>query len=625
MMARESSRRSTLIDPTSLASQPGSPEKNPGAGAPRPASMMPMSSPRRAPLLQFDDNEELHPHDPAAEVGPTGNPRMIKSKSVFGVDQIWEREMAKLRAMEEEEARAKAEQAENERLRIEAAEAKMRKKEQRKSKGKSRIMEPALASPERGFPQGSYGDLAGEAGGAGSVGAISPIRVVPDLPPTLHYSPERANTPEVDLGRSPRVATLPRLTTRGAAQGDWSDSSDEEDSSPRRRHSGKGKAKAKGQSNPQAVATAQLAPLAVAESEDSEEDVPLSRLPRRNAGTSVPAVNLIPHVNSEEQAESDSDEDVPLSKLAIKSPLRGVSPAMAPATAASGPGSVSRPGLAAGSLGLSLATSSPMSITPVTASPCLTPSPIGPGDTAGVVTPNENDQNAITNIHDIEPAKRVGSTEIPVGKGNGNARDDDDDDDVPLMMRRARAQTAASLEGQLRRPTPAVEEAEDDLPLGYKHAEAAYRQARASGMDGAMDMGMGVGYGGMGTDPRGTMMSFAPSGYGGHGQRQGFSPLMGMGGMPMGMPVHGMPGMPGIPGMGGPYAAAGRFPSVASLHSMAMGYPGMMGGMGGGPSAGGSFDPAMGYGLQEKAIDSWRKGVAVGPLSEAGTSGRGRG
>ena len=125
MMARGQIRRqSTLIDPASLQ-RPLSRDLTALTphGTRPPLGRRHSTGPK--PLLSFDES--------AAQGGThlSASPGMLQTRSVFGVDTLWEREMARLKEMEAEEAqeRLRAEQA--------AAAGKRDKKKGKKgSKGK---------------------------------------------------------------------------------------------------------------------------------------------------------------------------------------------------------------------------------------------------------------------------------------------------------------------------------------------------------------------------------------------------------------------------------------------------------------------------------------------------------
>lgn len=250
MMARNSSsdRRSTLIDPESLN--------------------MPLTettSPQGRSMIRQ---------------------RLPHSKSVFGVDEVWEKEVAKLKIIEERERAAL--EAEEEKERAKAARREKRGKKSRK--GKERAVEPENEKPSEDFADPE----------------ISPVNRLPDLPPTLQYSPEQASIPiyrdgdDDDKAHGARVRSASKLS---AAQ--WGASSDEDDDSGRRSRRRAPKATAPVEETSSSEDEVPLSkqfnlpprPKTVVSEESSDEDVPLSRL--------VPASRPVQQVNSD-------DDDVPL-------------------------------------------------------------------------------------------------------------------------------------------------------------------------------------------------------------------------------------------------------------------------------------------------------------------------
>jgi hypothetical protein len=212
----------------------------------------------RAPLLQFDDDGDLHrspvtpdlPHSASSrrqfymphstsQLLPPSRPidRMTKSASVFGVDQIWESEMARLKirqAHEAEQAQIVREREEEEERRKQ--EKKDRKKD-RKGKGKAKEYDH---QPQDMLGNGNGNGL--ERVHSNTSGAlmddVSPINRISDLPPTLQFSPEKPppkarNT--ADLGQSDsdediplsrikqNAKARPRQPKQGNSSGDDSD------------------------------------------------------------------------------------------------------------------------------------------------------------------------------------------------------------------------------------------------------------------------------------------------------------------------------------------------------------------------------------------------------------------
>jgi hypothetical protein len=511
MMAR-STTQSTLLAPPG---QQGPPEGEVGArpmsyapgGGNRPISMAvndprPKSYAPGVPTLNFPDED--------AEDGDLGTAnRARNTRSVFGPDMVWEREMAKLKELQAAQARANEEVEARERAKEEAKQAKVDAREskmyhaaQRKSffggvgSGNSRksMLNPDFV-PENDpnfvrpmsiafgpggiiIPTGNEdtGDESDDEGD-GSRNETSP-RTSRDRPTTTYSErpqstfSDRPPTLVLDTNGSELTGIIPqppgpppprRPGSRLGVETWFADSDEEEDAPLSRR-----------KSRP-APAPIQPPEMSGYDS-DSEEDVPLSRL-----------------------KVVDSDEEVPLSRLR-KGPAVGT-----PTTATSGTvrpksGAPSLPGLGDGLLDFDLTPTSPLSPTP-----------------------------------------RSGANSPPVGASAGLSGDEEEDeDDVPLFVRKARQRASQP---------KTKEEIEDDLPLGWKHAGGGgsnratqtqsfarpsfYGQPAPYSPYGMPGMGMMGGMGGM-------MPPMSPMG----------PPMnpMGMGGMPMGgmgMPPmgYGQPGM----------------------------------------------------------------------------------
>ncbi|WVQ99084.1 hypothetical protein IAU59_006216 [Kwoniella sp. CBS 9459] len=556
--------RSTMYDMPTVSISPTSPDLQ-GHPYPssRPSSMLPgqlamQQGPDqgqgqgRAPLLAFDSNGELHPTSPGGPMGPSvrgagdaAAGRIAKSKSVFGVDQIWEKEMSKLRQIQEDERKA----AETRRAIEEAkklAEEEKKKRKSRKGKGKDTMSVVVPEEDTRPIEE---------------VLGISPIKRAHDLPPALEFEPEQAPPP-------PPASASPEKGPR-SGENEAIDNDDERGESHSERAEDEGSHAEHSSPRPQASA----ADEASSSDSDSDADIPLSRLapprPALGGGSKAP-----PKVPANQESESDSDEDVPLSKLSIRSPG---------ASSNSHSQRLSQP---LGSLGLSLPTFSPTGTTPN-----------GPG------------QN------------RTGADD-----------EEEDEDDQPLAVKQARARGL--------KPITKADIIEDDLPLGYKHAEKAQKQMAERGSsqvswDGGrnsaasfnpyhsgagigMDMGMGVGMGAGGSAWNPHQSFMMPQ----HHQ----APMMGMHpGMGIGM------GMNPYPYGGG----GGGYPSMPNLH-LQPGHPQMnvnpyQMGMGGGgqqpPMPMGDMGmgmPPMGHVSPQnpgKAIDNWRQDVALAPVPTGTGSG----
>lgn len=195
MMLRGQIRRSsTLIDPATLQDHPVS-----RAFGDRPLPLRRASSGSK-PLLDFSG--EAAPLSPGATNGGVPN-----SKSVFGVDQLWERELAKLKDIE---AAEKFEEEERKRK----EEAKAAKKG--KSKSKSKTL-PSTSPVSEAIPRHS---------------------IVADFPPTLPAIPKATARrtlppvlPEYESDTDSEASELEakvNAARRGSGAGGWGSSDDED-------------------------------------------------------------------------------------------------------------------------------------------------------------------------------------------------------------------------------------------------------------------------------------------------------------------------------------------------------------------------------------------------------------
>jgi hypothetical protein len=276
MMQRGQIRRSsTLIDPASLKTYPGTPE----APDPRYSTLSPNKTDKRissAPLVNFGDDD-------------TGEAAGIpRTRSVFGVDQIWERELGKLKAIEAMEKEEEEERAKEEEL----ASTKKKGKRKGKRKGKSAETETSPIPEDR---------------------PSSP-------PPTLPQVPSVRSRP-VDRGQSsgdsddePLSHTRRESTMTLGVRGWFAGSSDEEDG-PKVSRSG---SKAK-QSRLQVAAAPRLDPISgMASDDDDDEDVPIAAQLRSGKFRSLRS-----------RSADSEEEEIPIaalldkSRIKLPSPMRG--------------------------------------------------------------------------------------------------------------------------------------------------------------------------------------------------------------------------------------------------------------------------------------------------------------
>lgn len=270
---------STLIDADSLGPPPNS--LNPGN---RTSAFMRQSS-TAGPLL--DTNGKKPPIIGASS--STGD--LSQSRSVFGVDTLWDRELLKLKEIEAQE---RAEGQERRKREQESAE-----RRQRKKKGKSKLQETEPVPPQPDtWPQD-----------------VSEFRVssepplLPDIQRPLRRAPpadddipseSESDDDDVPLGQS-----LGRITDKVAD--DWVAESSEEDERPIRT-TGNGH----GYFGSSAALTEPL-PNGVGD-EDSEEDLPLTVAAERIAkrATQLPPPRPV---------DEDDDEDKPLAAVLSESKI----------------------------------------------------------------------------------------------------------------------------------------------------------------------------------------------------------------------------------------------------------------------------------------------------------------
>jgi hypothetical protein len=249
MMARS---QPTLVDLNELQNKPGllSPQR---------------STSRRRTLIDLDEDTS----------GPQG--RMNKSTSVFGVDTVWERELKKLKEIEEQEAADVAE----EKRRIEAVRAAELARKEKKFKNKSRkkVVEPKIAPDSESH--------------------------IPEAPPTL---------PAFEL--RPTVRRVPEPDS------EESDSDGEDDEPTDAPQQPRSKTWYAGDSDEEASAPKLSLPhISASESrpddEDSDDDdIPLNQIPRERLSKS-------------RAPDSDGDEDQPL--VAVLQKMKGaLSPVQSP-------------------------------------------------------------------------------------------------------------------------------------------------------------------------------------------------------------------------------------------------------------------------------------------------------
>ncbi|KIK97859.1 hypothetical protein PAXRUDRAFT_750867 [Paxillus rubicundulus Ve08.2h10] len=285
MMVRGQIRSpNTLIDPETLGARP--PSQNLNKKAP-PLSRR--NSGSAGPLL------DLNGEKPPMLGASASTSDLPKSRSVFGVDTLWDREMAKLKEIEAQE---KAEVEKRKRREREGAERRERSnKKKSKSKGKDMDFTPEHeVSPSQDVLESR----------------------VPLEPPTLPViqkpilrrasvaDDEEESESECDGDDVPLGQAIGRAIDR--ATDNWVAESSDEDERPRRTI-GVGPRYSSATKSP----APRIPPLSDGEGDDSDEDLPLTAAAERIAKrTQIPHPSLV---------DDDEDEDKPLAAVLSESKL----------------------------------------------------------------------------------------------------------------------------------------------------------------------------------------------------------------------------------------------------------------------------------------------------------------
>ncbi|KIK65281.1 hypothetical protein GYMLUDRAFT_977899 [Collybiopsis luxurians FD-317 M1] len=274
MMARTSSQRtSTLIDPATLQNRPGTVRMS--TLEPTSASGLSRRNSNHAgPLLNFDDDDKV-PHIAVSKGAP--------NRSVFGVDTLWEREMAKLREIEAQEAFERERQQA-----IEETEALKKGKKKKSKKGQ------ADASPSQNHSAFSLPEHSVKEENPPESAVSSGPPVLPTIQAAIRGPPPVLNDNDSDSEESVEApaAQSPKVE-------DWYEQSSDEETGPRRTTGVGLRYPQKPSSVPQPQVT---------EDDSDEEDLPL-------AATIGRAIERTTRLAA---PESDSDEEKPLSTLLSK-------------------------------------------------------------------------------------------------------------------------------------------------------------------------------------------------------------------------------------------------------------------------------------------------------------------
>jgi hypothetical protein len=274
-MMDRSKTASTLIDPASLQLRPSVQRLN--SQDAHEAGLSRRGSRGSKPLLTFDDDGQV------AETGVLDS-RVPKPKSVFGADLLWEREMEKLKLIEEEERKEAEERERLEQLEQSTGKGKRKKGKGRKKEVEEPIDDSLVITPIEQPSDSRHSSLP---------------HVLPDIPSTV---PKRKQTQasaqdESDDESSASEVDVPTSSLKGRDQVADKWVADEDDASPVRT-TGVGpryRNRVKGNT----VTSAD---------DDSDEDLPLSV-----AATRV--TQLLSPGGRKLMPDDDEDDDRPLSTL----------------------------------------------------------------------------------------------------------------------------------------------------------------------------------------------------------------------------------------------------------------------------------------------------------------------
>ncbi|THH19763.1 hypothetical protein EW146_g1459 [Bondarzewia mesenterica] len=281
MMARGQIRRqSTLIDPASLQRTVSTNLAPLSPNDPQPLGRRHSIGPK--PLLSFDDNTT------PAGAHLSAAPGVSHSRSVFGVDTLWEREMAKLKEIEAQE--------EEDRKRTEAAELDKKSNNKGKKKKKGKGKEKAEPQDESPTPPTDAAEP--------RVSAEPPV--LPDIPKGITRGPPPPpNDDDTESESEDSDAAGPVQKAHADAE-HWYASDDENENGGPVRTVGVG---------PRYPNRARGRPSAAqGAGSDSEEDLPL-------VATIDRAMQRATRLVSASAAADDSDEEKPLSTLLEKTKL----------------------------------------------------------------------------------------------------------------------------------------------------------------------------------------------------------------------------------------------------------------------------------------------------------------
>lgn len=273
-MARSTTGPNTFIDPESLNSRPTTQYLHP-------SQVQEEIRRKRAsgmPLVSLDSDQSLAPPRPG----------IPQTKSVFGVDKVWERELAKLRAAEEAE---RLEQA-----KLDALEARM------EDKRKTAAASALVTSPDAEFGvaesssnRPAMGSRRESAASLGARGWFNSPASDADEGEELERRASVGSQLKAP-GFSRKVSDAPRLPQIPSGELD----SDEEDVPLAQQLSKRG------------AASRQNSRPTVAAESDSDEDRPIAALKRSQTKSSVGGFNIQPASPKEDKQAESSEDELPL-------------------------------------------------------------------------------------------------------------------------------------------------------------------------------------------------------------------------------------------------------------------------------------------------------------------------
>ena len=231
------------------------------------------------PLLNFEDDKRKTLQPPLAAG------RLPASRSVFGVDTLWEREMAKLKEIEAREAREKEERSKREEERERKT---MGKKNKRKKKGRKLKDDEAVQEILHEVPTNVR------------------VSVVPPTLPDFRHAPRTVPLQSNAYDSSESEEEGEQHRSDAVAPAWHENSSDEEDAGPRRT-TGVGLRYPKPSTK-----------ISISHDDDSEEDLPLAATIHKAAARATLGATQMGH-------DSD-DEDRPLSHIVLQAKTKLLPP-----------------------------------------------------------------------------------------------------------------------------------------------------------------------------------------------------------------------------------------------------------------------------------------------------------